>query len=263
MVGLTKVAGKQAGTLSLGMSAAARHRGRAARRPAGAAVRRTGQRPGPGGNSLDPHADADLGERGTHGVRLQPPARRDGQHRRSAGGDRPGQIDRRHDDGRLRRPSGVDSVRVRSPHLERLRRAVGGRRLAAQPATELLAGVTARRWSRSAISLRGTAITLHELSAQQSSLEEAYMKLTDDAVEYRASGAQSMSGYGEPNESSCRPPGHLCGRRSSSRVEPGLRGDPGCDRLRAFAAAARTSGHRRRDVRGPGADDAVGVDDHR
>ena len=30
------------------------------------------------------------------------------------------------------------------------------------------------------------AITLHELSAQRASLEEAYMKLTDDAVEYRA-----------------------------------------------------------------------------
>ena len=29
------------------------------------------------------------------------------------------------------------------------------------------------------------AITLHELSAQQASLEEAYMKLTDEAVEYR------------------------------------------------------------------------------
>ena len=30
------------------------------------------------------------------------------------------------------------------------------------------------------------AITLHELSAQRASLEEAYMKLTDDAVQYRA-----------------------------------------------------------------------------
>ena len=30
------------------------------------------------------------------------------------------------------------------------------------------------------------AITLHELSGQRASLEEAYMKLTDEAVEYRA-----------------------------------------------------------------------------
>jgi ABC-2 type transport system ATP-binding protein len=30
------------------------------------------------------------------------------------------------------------------------------------------------------------AITLHELSAQQGSLEEAYMRLTDQAVEFRA-----------------------------------------------------------------------------
>ena len=29
-------------------------------------------------------------------------------------------------------------------------------------------------------------ITLHELTSQQVSLEEAYMKLTDDAVQYRA-----------------------------------------------------------------------------
>jgi ABC-2 type transport system ATP-binding protein len=29
-------------------------------------------------------------------------------------------------------------------------------------------------------------ITLHELSSQQLSLEDAYMKLTDDAVQYRA-----------------------------------------------------------------------------
>ena len=29
-------------------------------------------------------------------------------------------------------------------------------------------------------------ITLHELTSQQGSLEEAYMKLTDDAVQYRA-----------------------------------------------------------------------------
>ena len=30
------------------------------------------------------------------------------------------------------------------------------------------------------------ALTLHELSAQRASLEEAYLKLTDDAVDYRA-----------------------------------------------------------------------------
>ena len=30
------------------------------------------------------------------------------------------------------------------------------------------------------------AITLHELSAQRASLEEAYMRLTDEVTEYRA-----------------------------------------------------------------------------
>jgi ABC-2 type transport system ATP-binding protein len=30
------------------------------------------------------------------------------------------------------------------------------------------------------------SITLHELTSQHGSLEDAYMKLTDDAVQYRA-----------------------------------------------------------------------------
>ena len=32
-------------------------------------------------------------------------------------------------------------------------------------------------------------VTLYELSARQASLEDAYLKLTDDAVDYRAGGA--------------------------------------------------------------------------
>jgi ABC-2 type transport system ATP-binding protein len=37
----------------------------------------------------------------------------------------------------------------------------------------------------------GHGVTLHELSAQRASLEEAYMKLTDESVDYRAGGVPS------------------------------------------------------------------------
>jgi ABC-2 type transport system ATP-binding protein len=82
--------------------------------------------------------------------------------------------------------SGVNTVRVRSPQLDELRRVLAG------------AGLTTHREAGdSSLLVRGApieavgelaarnAITLHELSAQQASLEEAYMKLTDEAVEYR------------------------------------------------------------------------------
>lgn len=84
--------------------------------------------------------------------------------------------------------SGVDAVRVRSPQLDALRRAIEGAGLTAHPqdnalvvrgaAIEVVGDVAARN-----------GITLHELSAQRASLEEAYMKLTDQAVEYRAAGS--------------------------------------------------------------------------
>jgi ABC-2 type transport system ATP-binding protein len=83
--------------------------------------------------------------------------------------------------------SGAEAVRVRSPQLDMLREVLTDAGLAAdlEPggSTLLVRGV--------AIEVVGdlaarNGITLHELSAQQASLEEAYMKLTDEAVEYRA-----------------------------------------------------------------------------
>jgi ABC-2 type transport system ATP-binding protein len=83
-------------------------------------------------------------------------------------------------------PSGEATVRVRSPQLDTLRRVL----------TE--AGLTAQADAGSALLVRGAAIevigdlaarnaiTLHELSPQRASLEEAYMKQTDDTTEYRA-----------------------------------------------------------------------------
>ncbi|ULE34284.1 ABC transporter ATP-binding protein [Mycobacterium sp. IDR2000157661] len=86
--------------------------------------------------------------------------------------------------------SGVQSVRVRSPHLDALR------------STAETAGLTVQSVpGDSALVVHGAAIevvgdlaarhgiTLHELSVQEVSLEEAYMSLTDQAVEYRAAGS--------------------------------------------------------------------------
>jgi len=85
----------------------------------------------------------------------------------------------------VRNPS-ADTVRVRSPQLDSLRRVLTD------------AGLTTEAAHGSALLVRGAAIevigdlaarnaiTLHELSAQRASLEEAYMKLTDEVTEYRA-----------------------------------------------------------------------------
>ncbi|MGE2716857.1 ABC transporter ATP-binding protein [Mycolicibacterium litorale] len=81
--------------------------------------------------------------------------------------------------------SGLDTVRVRSPQRDRL----------CEVLTQVgLPGVV----EDSAVLVRGASteqvgdlaarhgITLHELTVQRASLEEAYMSLTDEAVDYRA-----------------------------------------------------------------------------
>lgn len=81
----------------------------------------------------------------------------------------------------------ADTVRVRSPQLETLREVLAG----AGFEVEAAAGGDALAVKGVAIEVIGdlaarNAITLHELSQRQASLEEAYLKLTDDAVDYRA-----------------------------------------------------------------------------
>jgi len=84
--------------------------------------------------------------------------------------------------------SGVESVRVRTPQIERLHELLAAEQVSAhRDGTVLLVrGASMEQIGELAA---GHGITLHELSAQQSSLEEAYMNLTDDAVDFRASGA--------------------------------------------------------------------------
>jgi ABC-2 type transport system ATP-binding protein len=77
-------------------------------------------------------------------------------------------------------------VRVRSPHATRLRELLLGNGVtvsADRPGVLEISGLTT-----DAIGERAAAegLTLHELSSQQASLEDAFMELTRDAIEYEA-----------------------------------------------------------------------------
>lgn len=86
--------------------------------------------------------------------------------------------------------SGADAVRVRSPQLDTLGGLLSeagievevepdGSALAVRGAVSEVVGELAAR----------NGIVLHELSVRQASLEDAYLRLTDDDVEYRATGS--------------------------------------------------------------------------
>jgi ABC-2 type transport system ATP-binding protein len=81
--------------------------------------------------------------------------------------------------------SGADSVQVRSPQQDKLVDALtaAGLQVQADGATLVVHGTAIEKVGDLAAQ---HGITLHELSSRQDSLEEAYLKLTDDAVEYRA-----------------------------------------------------------------------------
>ena len=154
--------------------------------------------------------------------------------------------------------SGADTVRVRSPQLDTLRRVLTD------------AGLTTEADHGSALLVRGAAIevigdlaarnaiTLHELTAQRASLEEAYMKLTDEATEYRAvRPVSAVAVLRTPSGSSCRRLGRCCGSAAAVAVlSVGLAALQGVDGIRCGAAAAGEGGDRRGGVRRAGADGA-------
>ena len=77
-------------------------------------------------------------------------------------------------------------VRVRSPQAERLRGLVVGSDvsvLALEPGVLEISGLTAEQIGDAAAT---NGVTLHELTPQQASLEEAFMELTRDDIEFRA-----------------------------------------------------------------------------
>ena len=169
-----------------GHEPAARHRGRAARRPAGAAVRRTGQRAGPGRNPLGAYADADARNQGrTVFVSSHLLAEMANTADRLVVIGRGKLIASTTVSEFVSRPAPApsasaarNSARCAGCWLTRAGGAARARRLRA-------GGPRRGNGGRRRLAARN-AITLHELSAQQASLEEAYMKLTDEAVEYRA-----------------------------------------------------------------------------
>jgi ABC-2 type transport system ATP-binding protein len=90
------------------------------------------------------------------------------------------------------RRAGTDEVRVRSPQLDRLQdlltssgatvRADGDPAADQPPGALLVAGMESAAIGELAAT---NGVTLHELSRQAGSLEEAFMQLTGDSVDYR------------------------------------------------------------------------------
>jgi ABC-2 type transport system ATP-binding protein len=84
----------------------------------------------------------------------------------------------------------AEVVRVRSPHGDRLREALGAAGLEVQVDPD---GLSVRGATTETIGDLAAqhGVTLHELSTRRASLEEAYMSLTDETVDYRAGEVQA------------------------------------------------------------------------
>jgi ABC-2 type transport system ATP-binding protein len=81
--------------------------------------------------------------------------------------------------------SGVGTVRVRSPQLERLAEVLTAQQVSIRHDGDALL-VTGTSTEQIGEAAAAHGITLHELSVRQASLEEAYLQRTDAAVDYRA-----------------------------------------------------------------------------
>ncbi len=84
------------------------------------------------------------------------------------------------------------SIRVRTPHPEQLLDAFAQQSIAVEPGPdgsyEVVGGDAAHLGDLAA----AHGVTLHELSPQRASLEEAFMQMTADSVEYHAGGANGV-----------------------------------------------------------------------
>jgi ABC-2 type transport system ATP-binding protein len=86
--------------------------------------------------------------------------------------------------------SGVDSVRVRTPDTDRMGELLAAAKLSVRREGDVLLVRGASTEQVGDLAAQH-GVTLHELTALQASLEEAYMNLTEDVVDYRAAGARS------------------------------------------------------------------------
>ncbi|PPK93458.1 ABC-2 type transport system ATP-binding protein [Kineococcus xinjiangensis] len=97
------------------------------------------------------------------------------------------------------RPRGVT---VRSPQVEQLRELVsaGGGRIA--PAADGAFDVQGLSPQQIGDAAARAGVALHELTPQRASLEEAFMELTADSVEYQAHGAPEPAAWAPPVQNS-------------------------------------------------------------
>ena len=132
----------------------------------------------------------DARRRGPHRAGLQPPDERDGPDRRPPAGDRQGPADRRYQRGRVRK--------VQFPAVGARPQPPGGRagRLLPEAGATVQAGtgpdvveITGMDSAEVGKLAAAHGIALFELIPVRASLEEAFMELTRDSVEYQATGA--------------------------------------------------------------------------
>ena len=166
---------------------AARDRVGAARRPRYRDARRAGQRPRPRGHPVGAQPAAGARRRGADGVRLLAPDERDGDDRRAPDRDRPRRADRRHRRRRLRAARLEEGGAGPLAACQRARGAALSRPTSPSTAVEPASSRSpASAPSRSARWPPSTGSSCYELSPQTASLEEAFMELTHDSVEFHA-----------------------------------------------------------------------------
>ena len=91
----------------------------------------------------------------------------------------------------------LNTVRVRSPHAAALHALLAGPDIAITSIDRGVLEVSGLNAERIGELAARAGLTLHELSPQQPSLEEAFMTLTHDAVEYAATAARPFAGAGK------------------------------------------------------------------
>ncbi|MDH6143332.1 ABC-2 type transport system ATP-binding protein [Kitasatospora sp. GP30] len=96
------------------------------------------------------------------------------------------------------------AVRLRTPHPEQLLDALAAESIPVAPGPEGSFEVTGGDPARLGELAAAHGITLHELSLQRASLEEAFMRMTADAVEYHA-GPEAAAGQGQEHDAAGAP----------------------------------------------------------
>ncbi|GLY94099.1 multidrug ABC transporter ATP-binding protein [Actinoplanes sp. NBRC 103695] len=91
----------------------------------------------------------------------------------------------------------LNTVRVRSPHAAALHALLAGPDIAITSIDRGVLEVSGLDAERIGELAARAGLTLHELSPRQPSLEEAFMALTHDAVEYTATAARPFAGAGK------------------------------------------------------------------